>query len=376
MNKQMDSVLQISDLPFEMYGFYEDIFSSMQDMVRVIDKNGLVVYQNEPMLGEVGSFIGMKCHSLFANDVACRSCICHNQIKCSGPLSKEVTLNAKNYSVISALLKNSPGYYVEVFRDITISKKHEEKVKDQNNKMKSDLEFAKTIQKNLIPSKGRYSEMIYFSGVYKPAELLGGDMFDIVEIDDDNIAFYIADVSGHGVTSSLVTMFVNQTLKNMKSFATQPCNALKILMEKYMQLGIAKEKYFTILYCVYNRKTQQVKISNAGHNCLPIHIKASDESVCEIDTVGIPICEIYDYAVCSKTEFKIESGDKLLLYTDGISEAKNRDGIFFAEKIDEVIENNKKQVTSDLVNEIIKSTLRHSSGVICDDMAIMGIEFL
>lgn len=48
MNKQMDSVLQISKLPFEMYGFYEDIFSSMQVMVRVIDKRGVVVYQNAP----------------------------------------------------------------------------------------------------------------------------------------------------------------------------------------------------------------------------------------------------------------------------------------------------------------------------------------
>jgi len=376
MNKQMDSVLQISEMPFEMYGFYEDIFSSMQDMLRVIDKSGVVVYQNPPMLSEIGSFIGKKCYSLFGNDLACKSCICHKQIKCNGSLSKEVTIKSKTYSVISALLKNSPGYYVEVFRDISISKKHEDMIESQNSKMKSDLEFAKVIQKSLIPSSGRYSEMISFSGVYKPAELLGGDMFDIIEIDEENIAFYIADVSGHGVTSSLVTMFVNQTLKNMRSLAKEPCAALKVLMDKYMELGISDDKYFTILYCVYNKKTKLINITNAGHNCLPVHIKSLDNTVCEIDTVGIPICEIYEYAICKIDEVKVESGDKLLLYTDGISEAKDNNGIFFAEKFDEMLEDNKTLEMDKMVNEIIKSTLKHSSGVINDDMAIMGIEFL
>lgn len=376
MNNQMDSVLQISDLPFEMYGFYEDIFSSMEDMVRVIDKSGLVVYQNAPMLSITGNFLGQKCHSLFGQELSCKSCICHNQIKCSGPLSKEVNIKGKVYSVISALLKNSPGYYVEVFRDITISKEHEKMIEDQNVKMKSDLEFAKVIQKSLIPCNGRYSEMISFSGIYKPAELLGGDMFDIIEIDEDNIAFYIADVSGHGVTSSLVTMFVNQTLKNMRLIAKKPCSALKVLMEKYMELGISEDKYFTILYCVYNKKTKLINITNAGHNCPPVHIQKSTDSIIEIDIVGIPICEIYEYAICTINEFTVESGDSLLFYTDGISEAKDVNGIFFEEKFDEVLEKNKSMTTNDMVNEIIKSTLKHSRGVINDDMAIMAVEFL
>lgn len=376
MNKQMDSVIQLSELPFEKYGFYEDIFSSMQDMLRVIDKNGIVVYQNTPMSKETGNFIGQKCHSLFSREKSCRSCICHNQIKCSGPLSKEVHINNRTYSVISALLKNSPGYYVEVFRDISLSKKHEKKIEDQNSKMKSDLEFAKIIQKSLIPSSGVYSDMIYFSGKYKPAELLGGDMFDIIEIDDENIAFYIADVSGHGVTSSLVTMFVNQTLKNMRTLAKKPCAALKVLMEKYMELGISDDKYFTILYCVYNKNRKTVNITNAGHNCLPIHIKKSDGSLLEIDSFGMPICEIYEYAICNVNEFKVESGDRLLLYTDGISEAKDKNGIFFEEKFHDELELVKNLETNHIVDQIIKRSLKHSSGVINDDMAIMAIEFL
>jgi len=114
MNKQMDSVLQILELPSEMCGFYEDIFSSMQYMVRVIDKMSVVVYQNAPMFSETGSFIGKKYHSLFGNDLECELCICHRQIMSSSTLSKEVIIKDKNYSVISALVKNSHGYYVEV----------------------------------------------------------------------------------------------------------------------------------------------------------------------------------------------------------------------------------------------------------------------
>jgi len=109
----------------------------------------------------------------------------------------------------------------------------------------------------------------------------------------------------------------------------------------------------------------------------PVELLGGDMfDIIEIDIVGIPICEIYKYNICKINEFKVETGDELLLYTDGISEAKDNNGIFFAEKFNEVLEHKKTLEIDKMVNEIIKITLKHSGGLINDDMAIMGIELL
>lgn len=376
MEKMEYAFIPPIDIKFEKNSFYEDIFSSMEDLVRVIDDRGKVVYQNQPMNSKVGNRIGESCHGLFGSPLSCGDCICRNKVSGIGSVTKEVKLNGKVYSVVSALLKDYPGYCVEVFRDITKIKKHEEQIEDQNRRMIEDISFARQIQESLLPHNGVYSDMISFAGSYKPAEILGGDMFDIVEIDEDNIAFYIADVSGHGVTSSLVTMFISQTLKTVKGRADKPCDVLKLLMEKYMELGISDQKYFTMLYCSYNKSTKTINITNAGHNCLPILIKKEDGQMEEIDMVGIPICELYDYMGCTINEFTVDSGDRIIFYTDGISEASDSNKTYFADKINSVIEEVKDQPIEQITGQVIKKAVKHSGSDIKDDMAIMCIEFL
>ncbi len=100
--------------------------------------------------------------------------------------------------------------------------------------------------------------------------MLSGDMFDIYFIDEENIGIYICDVVGHGVTASMMTMFVRQTMRAIKDDILSPSAALTELHKRFVTLNLGADKYFTIFYGIYNIKNKQLKYSNAGHNCIPI----------------------------------------------------------------------------------------------------------
>ena len=76
--------------------------------------------------------------------------------------------------------------------------------------MSKDLGFAKHIQEKILPPKG-VIDNLHIDYIYKPSEMLSGDIFDVFHIDEDHIGIYISDVSGHGVAAAMMTMFIRQT---------------------------------------------------------------------------------------------------------------------------------------------------------------------
>ncbi len=155
--------------------------------------------------------------------------------------------------------------------------------------------------------------------------LSGGDIFDIYYIDEDNIGIYICDVVGHGVTASMMTMFVRQTMRAIKDDILSPSRALSELHQKFIALDLDTDKYFTIFYGVFNTKDRSFKYSNGGHNCVPI--KINDEEISLLKTNGFPISLIFNKVDYTEEEIKLSpGGDKILFYTDGITEAKNIHG--------------------------------------------------
>ena len=357
--------------------FFENVLAGMVDWVRVVDRSNRVIYMNDPMKKAVGDSIGLACYLSLGRDNPCINCISNKTMMEATTFVKEEVVNQRIYAVISSPIKdeNNEVYcVVEVFRDITEARSLEALTLEQNRKMKNDLNIAKQLQHKILPENRVYNNL-KIESIYVPSEMLGGDVFDVIEIDDENIGLYIADVSGHGVTSSMMTMFIRQTLKSIGNDAIHPEITLKQLYHRYKELNIDDQYYITIFYGVYNKTTNLFSYSNAGHNCSPILIGSNQ--VLELELPGLPIFTFFEDVDYDKQSITLNKGDKIIFYTDGIGEAFSiEEGFFPSDRIFHICEEHRKEDIGDLIKIIMKEVNDFTKGYVKDDMAIMVGEIL
>ena len=204
----------------EEYGMLNyHVLEGMADWVRVVDKEGTIIYANKTMKEALGhNIVGMKCYKSHGKEMPCSFCITDRSINTGEIVQKEEKINGRYFSVKSSPVTNSDGKVfaaVEVFRDVTRERKLELELIEKNKKMSKDLGFAKRIQERILPNKEILGN-ISIDYIYRPSEMLSGDMFDVFYIDDENIGIYISDVSGHGVAAAMMTMFIRQTMRSIK----------------------------------------------------------------------------------------------------------------------------------------------------------------
>lgn len=357
--------------------YTDDILSGMIDLVRVIDKNNRVVYINKPLRDLVGDIRGQICFNALGKTCKCERCITETSIKCGKVVRKEEWIKDKKYSVISSPIRDENGEIycaVEVFRDITEKKKMEQTILNQNKKMKNDIDFAMQIQKKMIPSDKNLGDIIEITSKYIPCEMLGGDMFDVLEIDDDNVGVYMADVAGHGVTASILTMFIKQAFKNLKGrdICKNPKDVLNYLSKSFIDLNLDDEYYLTIFYGVYNKDTRQFTFANGGQNCMPIIIR--NTGIDKVFVPGLPICSMFEGVNYEVQAINLNRDDRLLFYTDGVSEAKNDKNEEFEDLFLALCDRNRDMKSEELLELIYDELKIFTNNLIEDDVTMLLVK--
>ena len=357
-----------------------EVIDKMDYMVRVMDADHKVIYMNKKMLEEFGHTMGHICYELLSRNEKCDHCVTSGSRETGQPDTKDVAIGEKYYKVMSSPVSIDDGsnYSIELLHDITEQKKTEDELLRHYKKLKADIEFAKHIQNRALPIDGEYWNAVHMSSVYLPSEDLGGDIYDIIKIDEDKTLLYIADVSGHGVRSSLLTIFLRQLIRGLTyEAAVDLKELLDVLVKSYNDLGIDEEHYLSVLFCSYDKKKGEVTIMNAGHNCLPLIIK-KDGEIEEIVVRGMPVCSLIKEPNHEQVKINVKSGDRILLYTDGITEvfSKKSDKPFGLEGIIKIIRENPELQGSALTNKIIDEVKEFASISPIDDMAILVAELL
>lgn len=350
------------------------VLESMADWVRVVDKRGLVLYANKTMKEALGEeILGRMCYLVTGKNSKCNFCITDRSIRRGETVQKEEVINGRYFSVKSSPVENSKGEIfaaVEVFRDVTRERKLELQLIEKNKKMSKDLGFAKRIQQRILPKKGRVENLV-IDYIYQPSEMLSGDMFDVFKIDEENVGIYISDVVGHGISASMMTMFIRETMRSIKDDILSPSIALTELHRRFTILGLEIDKYFTIFYGVFNKLTYQFKYSNAGHNSIPI--KYNDEGIEVLEIKGYPIALLFDEIMYDEKKVQLDKGDKILLYTDGITESRDNAGREFGiERVINIIEERKDNI----LTEILDKTTSYTWGEQEDDFALVLMEVI
>lgn len=350
------------------------VLDGMADWVRVVDKNGIVIFANAAMKNALGEdIVGIECYRAYCKERKCSFCISNRSMLTGETIQKEEIINGNYYSVKSSPVVNGNGEIyasVEVFRDVTRERKLELELIDRNKRMRKDLQFARKIQERILPRKGTI-ENIDIDYIYQASEMLSGDMFDIFYIDEENLGIYISDVAGHGIAASMMTMFIRQTMRAIKDDILSPSLVLSELHRRFTLLNLEPDKYFTIFYGVYNKKTHEFRYSNAGHNCIPV--KFNEEKYEFLEMKGFPIALLFDVMKYEEKKVQLIPGDKILFYTDGITEAKDHnDKEFGVEGILGTI----KKTPNNLLEEIENKYIYHSWGEQDDDYALVLMEVM
>jgi sigma-B regulation protein RsbU (phosphoserine phosphatase) len=191
----------------------------------------------------------------------------------------------------------------------------------EKQKIDQELKIANEIQTKLLPEVLPQVGQAQFGAISLPAREIGGDYYDFFELDDGNLGIILADIVGKGVPAGLFMAMLKSILHTHLYPISSPKEALERLNYLLYRDPVIK-KYVPLFYCVLNPLTMTLKYCNAGHEPALLFSKGKFHV---LDTSGFPLGSILESDYEEK-EIQLSNQDLLLLFTDGIIEARNRGG--------------------------------------------------
>ncbi len=200
-----------------------------------------------------------------------------------------------------------------------------QEIRKANDKFVDELEYARSIQQSLLPLRNLKFEDATFLSAYFPCSRLSGDFYDIYRIDENSVGMYVLDVSGHGISAALMTMFCNNFIKSperivKKYRGLKPHRNLSNFYEEFNKVGFPSEMYMVMMYASYNLRTNIMTYCSGGLNSIPLVIRKNGGIEYLDKSLGFPICKMEDVFVPEYESAKIQlyKGDRVIFYTDGL----------------------------------------------------------
>ncbi len=193
----------------------------------------------------------------------------------------------------------------------------------QRKEIEQDLEIAREVQEGFLPQKRPDMKGYEFFDYYRPANHVGGDYYDYVQLPDGRTAVIVADVVGHGIAAAMMMAKLSAEAKFCLATETDPATALTKLNNRFS--GIRIDRFVTLVMAVLDPVKHEATIVNAGH--MPPIWRRADGALEEPggDVSGLPI-GIVDGVKYKQTVVSLADGESLTMYTDGINEAMDGSG--------------------------------------------------
>jgi serine phosphatase RsbU (regulator of sigma subunit) len=245
--------------------------------------------------------------------------------------------------------------------------------------MAEQLKMAGRVQRDFLPSHLPNTEKIRWATLFKPAEWVSGDMYDIVRLDEHHIGCYVADAVGHSLPAALLTIFLKQAIamretvgKTYKIF--EPVEVIQSLNRRMTQQKLSGCQFATCCYCLLNIDTLKLTFARGGHPYLVL--VRQDGSIQQLQIRG-PLLGIFEHAEYRQESVQLEKGDKLFLYSDGveplIGKFDTHSGFVFTEEFHSIKHLPVKEAI-DALNTIIANTTFAAAEI--DDITVVGLEIL
>lgn len=240
--------------------------------------------------------------------------------------------------------------------------------KERDKQMKAKLELAKKVQRNVL-SQPINDDNIAVNAVYQPSSELAGDFYAWYRIDESRYGVILLDMMGHGISSSLVCMYISSVLKDTIKRITEPDLVMQEL-NRYMNQLYKKEEllnyYFTAIYLVLDTKNRIIEYVNAGHP--PGKVLTGGQVT--LLTEGCCAIGLFDRIEIQKGVIPYDEPMKIFLYTDGLSESIGDDEV----NLDSLIEHLAREEPSEHASIVSGFVSEYNNEIQKDDICLVMIE--
>ena len=253
------------------------------------------------------------------------------------------------------------------------------KSKLRSQKLEQELEVARTVQQTLLPQASATFAKARIEAAYIPAGHVGGDYFDIIPLGENEFVVTVGDVSNKGVPAALMMAAVRSVFR-MEAGKNLPLDKLITGMNTFLceQVLHSKNMFLSLAYCYFNLNQMTCTYVNAGH-LPPLHFRSADKSVTEWRTGGTLIGQFPDFDYRCET-VNIGTGDKVLFYTDGVSESENDAAeLFGRQRVRDFLVRNHAMDNSALNQDLLREVEEFRTGSAntqIDDTTVLVVEIL
>lgn len=239
---------------------------------------------------------------------------------------------------------------------------------DNAKKYEVEHMIADTLQKSLltVPEKIKGIEFSHMYNSATEAAMVGGDFYDIFDLEDNKVAIMVGDVSGKGVEAASFTSLVKNTVKAYAYHETSPA----IVMSKANDIIIKSSPaniFVSMFFGILDKATGLITYCNAGHPAALIKRENGDIAMLENTSTVLGVME----QECECEQSTLGKKDLMVIYTDGLTEARNKKDFFTEEKLLDIIDRSTADKPRKLAQTIFQEVLSFSNGTLSDDIVLM-----
>jgi phosphoserine phosphatase RsbU/P len=214
----------------------------------------------------------------------------------------------------------------------------------EKERLEKELDVAREIQRKILPDKNPEYDSLELSSVFIPAFEVGGDYYDFFPLSKTKLGIVIADVSGKGISAAFVMAEVKGIFESLSKTTESPKQIL-IKANEILRNTLDSKTFVSAAYGLIDLEKELLYLSRAGH-CPVLHLRGETAENIRPTGIGLGICDNdFFEETLEETEIRLKENDTIVLYTDGITEAKNHELNDFGERYftDILLENRQKK---------------------------------
>ncbi|MBS1827269.1 MAG: SpoIIE family protein phosphatase [Acidobacteria bacterium] len=264
------------------------------------------------------------------------------------------------------------------FNDMTANIERLLVVAKESERLQAELEIAREVQNQLYPRTVPLMKTLHLNAFCNPARMVSGDYYDYQRLNEDLVTIAIGDVAGKGISAALLMATVQSALRTQvrhcldaRKGADVEIATSKLVgdLNKHLHANTTPEKYATFCFGVYDDATHTLTYTNAGH-LPPILMRNGETQFLEVNGT---VVGAFPFSRYEESRVRLETGDLLLFYTDGITEAENAYGEQFGEeRLCELLRRRTGSTSSEILASIVEQVKEWTgSGELQDDMTLL-----
>ena len=244
----------------------------------------------------------------------------------------------------------------------------------EKERLQSEIEIAATIQRNLLPKEGPKFRGVSFSAHFEPTTSIGGDYYDVFNLDKSRLAVAIGDVSGHGLSTGLVMAMVKAAITTLVEEGADETSLFHRLNELVFR-STERRAFMTLAFTIFDLERGTIRHTNAGH-LYPYLLRDGAGAPMAIECPSLPL-GVKDTILTRTVEVPLQVGDSIVYLSDGIVEAQDENGDPLGfDHLESLLAVQQDRSPSALRDTILEAVARHSgTRPADDDRTVMVLRF-